>query len=302
MLQVMQYTHPIRRLAKSHITTNCPREHCLLCELGFVARMLEDAGGTNCQGSNFCKTVGVLAQSQNQIELIDYGREPTEVDYAHMIQSFHRFLVDHLSIEGNSFPHNPRLIHQAFQEDTHSPAAAPITQLLGIDAKNIITCMSCKAVREKENMTHVIDMVYPRRVRMIDTLRKTCDTDGRIQLTPSDPPPATDFASILRASLIRQMTYKATCQTCKQFATFSSRRSIPSSELPPVLAVNASVYNEDNLKLWLDNRQSRFLNPTVEVRGEGMDEVVYELRVGFDYLTCRCCAQTDFYRPWWCKL
>ncbi|OJA15705.1 hypothetical protein AZE42_08691 [Rhizopogon vesiculosus] len=265
MLQVMHYIHPIRCLAKSHITTNCPREHCLLCELGFVARMLEDAGGTNCQGSNFCKTVGVLAQSQNQIELIDYGREPTEVDYAHMIQSFHRFFVDHLSIEGNAFPHNPRLIHQTFQEDTHSPAAAPITQLLGIDAKTIITCISCKAVREKENMTHVVDMVYPRR------------------LTPSDPPPATDFASILRASLIRQMTHKATCQTCKQFATFSSRRSISSSELPPVLAVNASVYNEDNLKLWLDNRQSRFLSPTVEVRGEveGVDEVigvVYELK------------------------
>jgi hypothetical protein len=289
MLQVMHYIHPIRRLAKSHITTNCPREHCLLCELGFVARMLEDAGGTNCQGSNFCKTVGVLAQSQNQIELIDYGRESTEVDYAHMIQSFHRFFVDHLSIEGNAFPHNPRLIHQVFQEDTHSPAAAPITQLLGIDAKTIITCMSCKAVREKENMTHVVDMVYPRRVRTLDALYTlTCDTDGPMQLTPLDPPPATDFASILLASLIRQMTHKATCQTCKQFATFSSRRSIPASELPPVLAVNASVYNEDNLKLWLDNRQSRFLSQTVEVRDEldGVDEaggVVYELRVSYNF-------------------
>jgi PAB-dependent poly(A)-specific ribonuclease subunit 2 len=84
-----------------------------------------------------------------------------------MIQSFHRFLIDHLSLEGNSFPRNPYLIHQPFQEDTHSPAAAPITQLLGIDAKNVITCMSCKAVREKENMTHVVDMVYPRRVRTL---------------------------------------------------------------------------------------------------------------------------------------
>lgn len=61
LLQIMHFTHPIRRLAKSHITTNCPREHCLLCELGFVVRMLEDARGTNCQASNFCKTVGVLA-------------------------------------------------------------------------------------------------------------------------------------------------------------------------------------------------------------------------------------------------
>ena len=62
MLQLMHYTLPIRELAKSHITTDCQREHCLLCELGFVVRMLEDARGTNCQSSNFCKTVGVLAQ------------------------------------------------------------------------------------------------------------------------------------------------------------------------------------------------------------------------------------------------
>ncbi len=63
MLQIMFYTLPIRRLAKSHITTDCQREHCLFCELGFVVRMLEDARGTNCQSSNFCKVVGVLAQS-----------------------------------------------------------------------------------------------------------------------------------------------------------------------------------------------------------------------------------------------
>ena len=52
----------MRRLAKAHVTIDCPREHCLLCELGFISRMLEDARGTNCQASNFCKAVGVLAQ------------------------------------------------------------------------------------------------------------------------------------------------------------------------------------------------------------------------------------------------
>jgi PAB-dependent poly(A)-specific ribonuclease subunit 2 len=164
ILQVMHYSPPIRRLAKSHITTNCPREHCLLCELGFVVRMLEDASGTNCQSSNFCKTVGALAQASNAIELIDYGREPTETDYAHMIQSFHRFLIDHLSSEGNTFPHNPVLLPNPSVNYDNSPAAAPITQLLGIDAKNVITCMSCKAVREKENMTHIVDLIYPRKV------------------------------------------------------------------------------------------------------------------------------------------
>ena len=58
----MHYAVPVRRLAKSHITTACQREHCLLCELGFVVRMLEDARGINCQAANFCKTISALPQ------------------------------------------------------------------------------------------------------------------------------------------------------------------------------------------------------------------------------------------------
>jgi hypothetical protein len=102
--------------------------------------------------------------ASNAIEIIDYGGRKVETDYAHVIQSFHRFLVDHLSSEGNAFPHNPMIVKHASSLDVHSPAAAPVTQLLGIDAKNVITCLSCKAVREKENMTHIVDMIYPRKV------------------------------------------------------------------------------------------------------------------------------------------
>jgi hypothetical protein len=100
----------------------------------------------------------------NALQLIDYG---VKTDYAHTIQSFHRFLIDHLSSEGNVFPHNPVLLKNhpnSFQP--LSPAAAPVTQLLGVDARNVITCMSCKAVREKENMTHVVDLIYPRKVTL----------------------------------------------------------------------------------------------------------------------------------------
>ncbi|KAH9843028.1 ubiquitin carboxyl-terminal hydrolase-domain-containing protein [Rhodofomes roseus] len=266
MVQVMHYTLPIRKLAKSHIATDCPREHCLLCELGFVVRMLEDARGTNCQASNFCKTVGFLAQMNNAIELIDFGRETAELSYAHMIQSFHRFLVDHLSSEGNSFPHNPVLIPSpAMSPGLISPAPAPITQLVGIDAKNVITCSNCKAVREKENMTHVIDMIYPRKP---------------LSNEPSVDP---DFASLLRTSLLRPTTHKATCQTCKHFATFESKRSIRSRDLPPLLAVNAACHSEEAHKVWRDNRNQTFLKPSVELHGqlEGMEDpegAIYDLR------------------------
>ncbi|KAJ7724179.1 ubiquitin carboxyl-terminal hydrolase-domain-containing protein [Mycena maculata] len=261
LLQIMHYSPSIRRLAKSHITTSCPREHCLLCELGFVVRMLEDAHGTNCQSSNFCKTVGVLAQSSNAIELIDYGHKSTEVDYALMIQTFHRFLLDHLSSEGNNFPHNPLILqNSALSQAALLPVAAPVTQLLGIDAKNLITCMNCKAVREKENMTHIIDMTYPRPVE-----------------------PLLDFTGILRNALLRQMSHKATCQTCKHFSNFSSRRSIASRDLPPMLAVNASVYTPESFSYWQDNRAQTFLKPQIELHGqvEGVDDpesAVYSLR------------------------
>ena len=89
-----------------------------------------------------------------------------------MIQSFHRFLLDHLSLEGNTFPHNPH-IYVSLQDNYNAPAAAPITQLLGIDAKNVITCTNCHAIRDKENMTHIVDLLYPRRVRPLIRLLDT---------------------------------------------------------------------------------------------------------------------------------
>ena len=103
--------------------------------------------------------------ANNLIELMDYGRESAELSYAHMIQSFHRFLVDHLNAEGNSFPRNPVLLPSIWSNaEPTSPAPAPITQLLGFDAKNWIICSHCKTVREKENMTHLVEMTYPRKV------------------------------------------------------------------------------------------------------------------------------------------
>lgn len=111
-----------------------------------------------------------MSLALNAIELIDYGRDSIDMDHSHMIQSFHRFLMDHLSTESNAFPHNPSLISSPFspppgQEGMHQPAAAPVTQLLGLDGKNIMMCTYCQSVREKDNLTHVVDMIYPRKVR-----------------------------------------------------------------------------------------------------------------------------------------
>jgi hypothetical protein len=111
-----------------------------------------------------------------------------------MIQAFHRFLLDHLSSEGNTFPHNPRILTNptltADPAPTHLPVAAPVTQLLGVDAKNLITCMNCKAVREKENMTHVIDLAYPRPVSKRSPLEVILIRAHLPRVGPERPPPA----------------------------------------------------------------------------------------------------------------
>ncbi|KAI0035067.1 ubiquitin carboxyl-terminal hydrolase-domain-containing protein [Vararia minispora EC-137] len=257
LLQVMHYAMPVRALAKSHITTDCAREHCLLCELGFVVRMLEDAHGTNCQSSNFCKAAGFLAQSVNAIELIDYGRDGPELDYAHTIQSFHRFFLDRLVLESTSPPH-PVLLPAAFEPDD---APSPVTQLLGLDARTVSVCGSCKARREKRSVTHVLDAVYPRKVRY--------------------PPSAgtLTFSQLLTASLARAITHKAHCGACRHYAAFESSRAIAPADLPPFLALNANAHDEDAADTWRDRRGERFLSARVDVAPvEGEEAVEYEIR------------------------
>jgi len=147
--------------------------------------MLEDAEGINCQAANFCRTISALPQgttfsfvadyprlnfiAAGQMGVIDYGRETTDTDYVSKIQTFNRFMLDQFISEGNAFPHNPQLVPHPKQltasGDFSAPAPAPITQLFGIDAKNIIICGNCGARREKEGLAHVVEMFYPKRVR-----------------------------------------------------------------------------------------------------------------------------------------
>ena len=114
-------------------------------------------------------------------------------------------------------------------------------------------------------------------------------SDSRnLQDLASQMHPPASFVSILQNSLVRETHYRATCPLCmQQFSSLVNRRAIPSKDLPPILAVNAAVHkNESHLKYWLDDRESQFLTPMIEIRGQidGGDDaqsVFYELRVRF---------------------
>ncbi|KAF9521074.1 hypothetical protein BS47DRAFT_1404191 [Hydnum rufescens UP504] len=260
LVQLLHYALPVRRLAKSHITTVCRTEHCLLCELGFVVRMLEDARGINLQARNFCVTVGRKQTGAIECQLLG------------MIQQLNRFTLEEFSVEGNTFPHNPYIILPPGGISSTNPAAAPITQLLGVDAKTVTVCTNCGFKRDKDLMSHVVDLIYPR--RLVNDSAVGCDID---------------FAAILHASLERDITYKSTCQKCKHLSNHRSRRALSSEHMPPILAVNAAVNNEDHLNFWLDNKASTgsFLKSKVRVEmrsAEGelyhgsAESVTYDLR------------------------
>jgi PAB-dependent poly(A)-specific ribonuclease subunit 2 len=104
-------------------------------------------------------------KAANAIELIDYGRDSADVDYAHKIQVFNRFLIDQLSSEGNMFPSNTAIVKRPPLPVAQGAGfPPPVTQLMGIDGKNVMTCMGCKNTREKEGVTHIVDLIYPRKV------------------------------------------------------------------------------------------------------------------------------------------
>lgn len=166
-----------------------------------------------------------------------------------------------MSAEANFYPHNPSLF--GVNTPTHVNPS-PITQLLGIDGKTLVTCTVCKGVRENPHIAHMVDLVYPKHVANENV----------------------KFQEVVQSSLFRQISHKATCPLCKHFSNFVTQRSSSTRQLPPILAVNAAVYNQEDLSFWQDARRSTFLQPEIKLHGrigevDDPTSATYELRVSF---------------------
>ncbi|GAA5878976.1 hypothetical protein JCM1840_007400 [Sporobolomyces johnsonii] len=281
LLQALHYLPPIRTLAESHTYEACPKENCLLCEAGFLFRMLRDAKGMNCQASNFSRAFGANPQV-TALGLIDLDNDSTKtVAYSTLIQTFNRYLLEQMTAESalpprpsSAAPNTPLLKNAPVD-----PSKPPLAQLVKVESKSLSVCQACGARSERDTGLNVIDLVYPRRAMS------------------NEPPPSTSFTSILSASIARETIARLPCSACKQNTHVRIRRVLPDdSQLPPVLVFNAGVRTADELELWMDGREgegSRFLRsrfrlgrgaggeavvkPAVK-EGKGDDEVEYELR------------------------
>lgn len=146
--------------------------------------MLEDAKGTNCQASNFCKVIGRKSQgvcwtcfklanmsadglrTATALGLIDFTAEGVAPEYATMIQQFNRFILEEFTMEGNMKP-NPLIVGPSVKDQQGPTPPSPTTQLFGIHSRTLITCGNCGATTERISSTHVVDLIYPRRVRLL---------------------------------------------------------------------------------------------------------------------------------------
>jgi PAB-dependent poly(A)-specific ribonuclease subunit 2 len=99
-----------------------------------------------------------------------------------------------------------------------------------------------------------------------------------------DQPLETKFAELLRTSLLRESSTKATCASCKQFVPLASRRIIDGEledSLPAVLSVNAMVSTPEIFGLWQDKPTRggapapRFLPKQLVIRADDAGEIAF---------------------------
>ncbi|CDR99940.1 hypothetical protein [Sporisorium scitamineum] len=291
-LQALHYLPPFRETAKAHILQNCPRENCLLCEAGFLFRMLEDARGANCQASNFLRAFGNSHKAES-LGLMDRedsltkvstgsGVGKNEIIYSQLVQTLNRFVLDCTATEAQtSQPGLPPNAASARASPSGAPpglgpplssnrggglgagagrrlagdlasptsplppdsvaASAATSSVAKLFALNTVTktvCIHCGRESSRNNPLLSVDLIYPRR-----------------PMSNESAPPS-DFGSVLRASLMREVQNRAPCRACQFTAMFRTRRVMPAtSELPRILSVNAAIQAPEHLHYWLDANQ-----------------------------------------------
>ncbi|GAA5924433.1 hypothetical protein JCM10213_004576 [Rhodosporidiobolus nylandii] len=267
LLQALHYLRPLRTLAESHTFGACAKENCLLCEAGFLFRMLEDAKGMNCQASNFSRAFGANPQVA-ALGLIDHENDAAKsVAYATLIQTFNRYLLEQLTSESSLPPPPSRRPHPSLIKDVPPQAGRPpLAQLVKLETTSLSTCQNCQAKSERDTPLNVVDMVYPRRAMS------------------NEPQPSTTFSSILSSSIARETIARLPCSSCKQNTHVRIRRVLSPPEeggpLPPVFVVNAGVRTAEELELWMDGRHgsgSRFMRSKFRIaRGKSGEALVRE--------------------------
>ncbi|KAI9273600.1 ubiquitin carboxyl-terminal hydrolase-domain-containing protein [Sporodiniella umbellata] len=149
-LQMLYFITPLRMVAKSHIKTSCPKDNCLLCELGFLFRMLEDSKGQNCQATNFLRAFSTIPQA-NALGLFEPETPLRGLSYSTLIQNFTRFVMEQIHQEANISAGNPLIFKPLIRKIVQVPSGeterldipSTVQQLFGLQTVSQSRCGNC---------------------------------------------------------------------------------------------------------------------------------------------------------------
>lgn len=270
--QALHYTKPFRAFAKRHIMMPCTADDCLLCEAGFLFRMLEDARGTNCQASNVLR---VLTRTPQVAVLGLLDDEVANMSYAHMVQTLNGFFLDQASQRALRTGASMSLSSTMFTLCANPCAWSMMTYS---------TCGECGHTTVHPHLSHVVDLLYP--PGRPSPLRNSGSGTGTGTSTSTStstiggmniggipsttkypasghastvaPGGTHDFASLVSASILRETLSKTPCRQCRSpFSHHRSWRAMASTDaLPSVLCINASALHAEQLTHWVEPTSS----------------------------------------------
>jgi PAB-dependent poly(A)-specific ribonuclease subunit 2 len=253
-LQALHHLIPFRKIAESHAMSSapldpskggCQKDDCLLCQFGFLSKMLEDAKGANCQATNFLRSLSGSQRAASMGLMDKDDASNADAAYSSLIQTFNRFLLETVSVES---------------AEAASPTSSDVDLIRRLFVNTQFTvqiCGTCRTVSQRPSGSNIVDLLYPRKAMS------------------NELAPPSDFASILRSSLLRETLAKATCRTCNTPASaIRSQRVLPPIEsLPQALSVNCAINTSDQLRYWLlGNKGRSYLPPklAISVLGDGV--------------------------------
>ncbi|KAI9336523.1 ubiquitin carboxyl-terminal hydrolase-domain-containing protein [Obelidium mucronatum] len=219
MLQLLFFTNPLREICKAHICKTCPKPNCLICELGFLFRMLEDAKGANCQATNFLYVFGKLQQA-GALGLFEHDHgvaaaagtaAATAVSFSVMMHGFHRFILETISSEGGGG-------YEVLKGVEEASNCTLVQQVMGIQVRNFSGCQGCKKEDVRDSVQFVVDIVFK--------------VKGDEKAVPS-------FGSLLKENLHKETSAKAWCARCNKYQLMSQSKQIKS--LPNFISLNLKL-------------------------------------------------------------
>ncbi|ORX47159.1 hypothetical protein DM01DRAFT_1293001 [Hesseltinella vesiculosa] len=228
LLQALYFILPLRTITNCHIATVCEKSNCLLCELGFLFKMLRDSNGQNCQATNFLTAFSTIPQAE-ALGLFEPEAATPNISYSMLIQNFTRFILEQLHQEAN-VKENPVILTTSPPSEDAVTTPSTIQQLFGLQTSSQTKCAACNHESSRTTYPFVVDLLYPKK------------------------PKKRSFTSVLKGSMYRESQTKAWCAHCQKYQPSTSKKIIKG--LPGIMIVNSGASSNEDMAIWRQNGPS----------------------------------------------